>query len=115
MELKLNGRNYESDSFGSAAEVSGAEAMLQRALFTLRVRRGAFAPLPDFGSRLHLLQREKPSDREAVARGYVQEALSALEGLYLDSLSLQENADSSLTLQLSFTYKGDELDAELLI
>ncbi len=43
----------------------------------LRSRRGGFAPMPEYGSRLHtLLRGVRPADRESAARQYVAEAIA---------------------------------------
>ena len=78
MELKLSNGDYVPDGAGGFVRCAGAEGVLQRALFLLTCRRGAFALLPDVGSRLYTLAGEKKSARAALARQYCAEALSSL-------------------------------------
>ena len=59
MELKLRDGDYVPDGAGGFVRCAGAEGVLQRALFLLTCRRGAFALLPDVGSRLYTLAGEK--------------------------------------------------------
>jgi len=56
--------------------VHGEQALLQRVLFKLTARRGAFPFLPELGSKLHTLCREKPGARPALCAQYVRQALA---------------------------------------
>ena len=60
MALLLRGGDYVPDEMGGLRTVEGAEEVLQRVLFQLQARRGSFPFLPELGSRLYLLPREKP-------------------------------------------------------
>ena len=75
MELKLKNRDYCPDGAGGLERGEGAQAVLARVLFRLTARRGALPFLPELGSRLHEVLREKPSARLAAARQYVAQAL----------------------------------------
>ena len=75
MELRLEQGDYVPNGAGGFQRLEGAEALLQRVLFRLTARRGQFPFLPELGSRLYQLGREKPSAREALALQYVTEAL----------------------------------------
>ena len=66
MELKIKDRDYVSDGAGALVRVSGREELLERVLYKLSVRRGSFALMPELGSELHLLWREK-GERRATA------------------------------------------------
>lgn len=59
MELKIKDRDYVADGMGGLVRVSGWDELLERVLFKLSVRRGSFSLLPELGSKLHLLRREK--------------------------------------------------------
>ena len=52
MELRLREGDYVRDELGGVERLTGGEAVLQRALFRLSARRGAFPFLPELGSRL---------------------------------------------------------------
>ena len=65
MELKLEQGDYVPDGAGGFETLDGAQALLARVLFRLTARRGQFPFLPEMGSRLYLLGRERPSAREA--------------------------------------------------
>ena len=107
MELKLTDGKYKKGNYQSLAQVDEIEELLQRLEMKLRTRRGTFVPLPEYGSRLHLLSQEKPSNRQSAARQYVLEALANETDLELGYLELMSNTDGDAQLSLSFTYKGE--------
>lgn len=80
-ENLLRGGDYVPDGFGGFVRLQEEEALLERALFKLTCRRGAFPFLPELGSRLRELGRLRPSARNAAARQY---AAQALEGMGLE-------------------------------
>ena len=93
MELKIRNRDYVPDGMGGLQRVNGKAELLQRVLFLLTARRGGFAPLPTLGSRLYLLGREKPGNRQAAAKKYVAEALGGEAGVTVSDAA--------------FVYEGD--------
>lgn len=109
MELKLIDGKYMKGNYQSLAQVDDIEELLQRIEMKLRTRRGTFVPLPEYGSRLHLLSQEKPSNRQSAARQYVLEALADETDLILGSLELISDIGGDTQLSLSFTYKGEYL------
>lgn len=50
MELKIRNGDYIADGIGGERRADGAEALLERALFRLSVRRGSFPFLPELGA-----------------------------------------------------------------
>ena len=76
MELKIRNGDYIADGIGGERRADGAEALLERALFRLSVRRGSFPFLPELGSELYRLGHEKPSARAAAAKLYTAAALA---------------------------------------
>ena len=73
---KLREGDYCPDGSGAFDRAVGEEEVLERVLFQLTARRGSFPLLPQVGSRLSLLCREKPAARAALAAGYAAEALA---------------------------------------
>jgi hypothetical protein len=108
MEMKFRDGDYVPNVWGGFETVSGADELMQRLLFKLTARRGAFPFLPELGSRLYLLAREKPSTRKSAAEMYVREALSDESDITLLNLELTEDGDGFL-LKMSFEYEGEEL------
>ena len=114
MERKLVNGDYVPDGKGGLTVLTGAEEVLRRALFRLTARRGALPFLPELGSRLYLLPREKPSARQALAVQYAAEALGDKEDLRVTGAELCERADG-LGLTVYLDWQGQELSAGLLI
>ena len=89
--------------------LEGAEALLQRVLFRLTARRGQFPFLPELGSRLYQLGREKPSAREALALQYVTEALVQEPDLAVMGAELTETAPGQAALRADLNWQGAPL------
>ena len=77
----LRDGDYRPDGQGGLERASGAQAVLEQALFLLTARRGGFPLLPEVGSRLYELPRAKPADRGALGAAYAAQALAALPEL----------------------------------
>ncbi len=107
MELKLTDGKYTRGNYQGVEQVKEVQEVLQRIEMKLKVRRGAFVPLPEYGSRLHLLSRERSSNRHSAARQYVLEALADEKDVELDSLELVSTTDGDAKLVLTFIYKGE--------
>ncbi len=75
IEQQWNNGDLIPNGAGGFCHVEGSRALIQRVLFKLTVRRGSFPFLPELGSQLHTLSREKPSDRPALCAQYVRQAL----------------------------------------
>lgn len=106
---------YVPDGRGGYVTLEGGQAVLQRALFLLTARRGAFPVLPQVGSRLFLLPREKPGSRQALARQYAAEALAGLEGVAVADVCLEDRADGRLALRVLLDWNGQRLEAGLTV
>ena len=111
MELKLENGGYVPARYLDLATVSGAEELAQRIVMKLTARRGGFAPLPDYGSRLYALGAVKAGQREAAARQYIAEALSGETGVALTELAMDE-LDGALTLKLTFAAGDGSVEVE---
>ena len=86
MELKIRNGDYIADGIGGERRADGAEALLERALFRLSVRRGSFPFLPELGSELYRLGHEKPSARAAAAKLYAAAALAEETALTVEDV-----------------------------
>ena len=114
MEWKLSQGDYVPDGAGGLTALRGGEEMLARVLYRLTARRGALPFLPELGSRLYLLGRERPSARQALAVQYVTEALREEEGLSVQRVELAEDGEAGwLTVYLD--WRGEELTARLRV
>ena len=88
-ELKIRDGDYQRRGSG-LAKVDGTEALLQRVLFKLTARRGAFPFVESLGSRLW--------------QQYAAEALRD-EGLTVEDVTLQERPDG--TVAMTAALRGD--------
>ena len=112
MELELKNGCYVPAE-GALAVVGGADELRQRIHMKLCTRRGSFLPLPEYGSRLHLLHRCRAAQREAAARQYIAEALEG-ENLELEMLTMAQTGDK-LHLDMVFRTGDDTIRLETTI
>ena len=114
MERKLIRGDYVPDGRGGLIGLDGGQEVLARVLYRLTARRGSFPFLPELGSRLHQLGREKPSERPALAAQYVAEALREETDLAVRSVELrQDGAAGRLTVYLD--WQGEMLTARVTL
>ena len=109
----LQNGEYQTDDTGALRTVSGTAETVQRALMRLAARRGGFAPLPEYGSRLHSLGRLRPSQRAAAAWQYALEALAPEPEVVLRSAQLLPQADGSALLRVELVCGGERTDAAI--
>ena len=122
MELKIKDRDYVADGAGGLVRVSGWDealgsrdrALLERVLFKLSVRRGSFVLVPELGSKLHLLWREKGESRATAAKQYAAEALADEEGLSVMGVELVEK-NGLLELRVLLRYENETGEAVVTI
>lgn len=94
--------DYCPDGKGGIARAEGNWALMNEVLLRLTCRRGSFPLLPELGSRLYLLSREKPSARDMAARQYAAEALAPLDVTVTDAkVTMMENDAASVRVTLS--------------
>ena len=97
MELKIRNGDYIADGIGGERRADGAEALLERALFRLSVRRGSFPFLPELGSELYRLGNEKQS------------------ALTVENVELTERGDGILALRVLLTADGESAALEVTV
>lgn len=108
MELALRNGDYVSNGAAGLRRVQGTDALLQRVLFRLTAKRGAFPFWEELGSRLWQLGQLPASARQAAAKQYVAEALAEERGLSVENVSLSQGGErAALTAELS--YEGERL------
>lgn len=110
MELRLVNGKYVTAAQGGFETVSGSAELAQRIEMKLCARRGGFALMPQFGSRLYLLPAVRASEREAAARQYIAEALADEPQVELDAITLTYVGDSVLQLELNFSALESEFE-----
>jgi len=104
--------DYVPDGEGGLRRVAGGEELLQRVVFKLTARRGKFPLLPELGSRLYLLTREKPGRRRALAEQYVAEALADEPDLLVTGVTLDE---ARQRLHVTLVWQGKDLAAAVAL
>ena len=114
MERKLILGDYVPDGAGGLTVLEGSQEVLARALYRLTARRGALAFLPGLGSRLHLLGRERPSLRQALAAQYAAEALREEPELTVESVELAQGGETG-QLTVYLRWRGEELAAQVAV
>ena len=108
MALELRDGDYVPDGAGGLRRVRGREALLQRVLFRLTARRGAFPFLEDLGSRLWALGRVPGPERQAAARQYVAEALSG-EAVTVRDVALERDGGGRTAVTVWLRHEGEDL------
>ena len=115
MERKLIEGDYVPDGAGGLTTLTGSEEVLARALYRLTARRGGLPFLPELGSRLYLLPREKPGAWEALARQYAVEALRNETELEVTGVTAAPAGAGALEVQVSLSWKGEPLAVSLTV
>ena len=108
MELEPRDGDYVADGVGGLRRVRGREALLQRVLFRLTARRGAFPFWEGLGSRLWELGRVPALERPAAARQYVAEAL-AEEPVTVEDVTLEPGPAGTASVTARLRYQGEPL------
>lgn len=113
MRMLMKNGDYIPDMLGGFRQIPEHDKILSVALYLLSARRGRFAPLPEVGSRLYLLTREKPSQWESAAALYAQEALNSL-GITVTK-AVVTPAPEGLRVEIMGEYKGETLGLEATV
>lgn len=112
MELLLKNGDYVPDGTGQFRRVTGAKELLARVLFKLCARRGSFPFLPELGSRLYLLGREKPAQRQKKCEEYVTEALSGEPDMKVTGVTLTDSGERG-TVTVDLLWQGTDLSVSV--
>lgn len=115
METKLIRGDYVFNGANGTERLIGKEELLSRVLYRLSVRRGSFPFLPELGSRLHLLQHEKPMNRLPAAQQYVAEALAEERDVTVESVQLLPDAQPLPAIRVFLRYNGESTELTLSI
>ena len=94
MSLLLKERDYAADGNGGVTVVRDGDALVNEVLFRLTARRGSFPFLPELGSRMGQLRREKPSAWETLARQFAAEALGGMDGVTVTGAAVRREQDA---------------------
>lgn len=107
MELKLVDGDYvpNADLNCGFVTVEDRDELFQRILYKLTAYRGSFPFLPELGSRLWMLHREKKSARVAAARQYIAEALADEDFVRISDVAVTES-ENNLLVDVNIIYDG---------
>lgn len=108
MSLLLKDRDYTADGNGGVTVVSDCEELIGEVLFRLTTRRGSFPFLPELGSRMHQLRREKPSAWDSLAQQYAVEALADLPETVVTGAQVSQEGDR-LEVAVELLWRGVSL------
>ena len=114
MELKLQNGDYVLDGAARLCRVEGAEALLQRVLFRLSARRGAFPFWGTLGSQLWQLGRLPAAARLPAARQYVAEALADEAGIDISDVKVSEEKDG-ICVTVFLTSGGEDMEISVVV
>ena len=115
MELKLEQGAYVQAGNGFVT-VSGPEELAQRVMMRLTARRGGFAPLPQYGSRLYLLSRTaKPGQYETAEMQYIAEALEEEPGVTVQEVTVTSRPEGTLQIDAVFSAEGFSFSGNLTV
>lgn len=112
MELELQNGRYTPAANGMLREVSGVNELAQRITMKLAARRGAFAPMPNYGSRIYTILKVPPHERETKLREFIYEALRDEQGVKLTKITLSTEAQT-LKIWLDFACSTGDFAIEL--
>ena len=108
MSLLLDERDYVADGNGGVTVVRDGEALVNEVLFRLAARRGSFPFLPELGSRMGQLRREKPSAWETLAQQFAAEALAGLDCVAGTGAAVRQEQDA-LSVTVKLLWQGTAL------
>ena len=115
MELRLSNGNYVPDGRGGFETVEGIHEVLQRILFKLTARKGKFPLMPELGSNLYLLCREKPGDVKALAEAYISQALEDEDNIELTDINITYNDIDDISMSLEFVWNEEKLNVSVTV
>lgn len=112
-ELQLTNGDFVPNGMGDFCRLEGSQALIQRVLFKLTARRGAFPFLPRLGSQLYTLGREKESARQSLCMQYVRQALEDEEVTVTDVTYDSRNGQAQVKVYLKWQGELLEVTAQL--
>lgn len=112
-EVQWNGGDLVPNGAGDFCRLEGSQALIQRVLFKLSARRGSFPFLPQLGSRLHTLCREKPGARQALCAQYVRQALEDENVTVTDVAYTDQSGQAQVKVYLQWQGQPLEVAAQI--
>lgn len=113
IESQMANGDFIPNGMGDFCRLEGSQALVQRVLFKLTARRGAFPFLPELGSRLYTLGREKKSARQALCAQYVRQALEGEDVTVTEVVYGEQGKTAQVTVRLEWQGEPLEVTAQL--
>lgn len=107
-ELQMINGDFLPNGAGDFCRLEGSQALIQRILFKLTARRGALPFLPQLGSRLHTLVKEKKSARQSLCAQYVRQALEDEDVTVTEVTYIEQGALAQVRVNLE--WQGEPLE-----
>lgn len=100
MDTLIQDGDFVTDDRGYIKTVEGTDELLQQALLRLTARKGAFALDSELGSELYKLRGCNRQRLNAVARGFVEQALLPVSGLSVEDVQCTYTAEGTARLDV---------------
>ncbi len=107
-ELQMINGDFLPNGAGDFCRLEGSQALIQRILFKLTARRGALPFLPQLGSRLHTLVKEKKSARQSLCAQYVRQALEDEDVTVTEVTYIEQGSVAQIRVNLE--WQGEPLE-----
>jgi len=110
-ELQMTNGDFVPNGMGDFCRLEGSEALIQRVLFKLTAKRGALPFLPQLGSQLHTLTKEKRSVRQTLCTRYVCQALED-EAVRVTGVTYSEQG-AVAQVKVDLEWQGEPLEVSV--
>lgn len=115
MDTQIKDGDFVLDGRGRPVVVTGLKEILQQIMIRLTVKKGSFVYNPNLGSDLYKLYQYS-SDLESQAFLMVHEAISDMEDVFLENVTITQDDNDSITnlnVTVSINSNKEELEVSL--
>lgn len=115
MDTQIKDGDFVLDGRGRPVVVTGLKEILQQIMIRLTVKKGSFVYNPNLGSDLYKLYQYS-SELESRAFLMVHEAISDMEDVFLENVTITQDDNDSLTnlkVTVSINSNKEELEVSL--
>lgn len=112
MDMRIQNGDFVPDRRGIPRSCSGCEEVINRVLLALTARRGGFAKLPRFGSRLYQLRGGSQERMDSEAAVMVREALEEVDEVTVGEVSTARK-DTALTISVRLQMDAGDYDIKV--
>ncbi|MBC8570528.1 hypothetical protein [Zongyangia hominis] len=112
MDMRIQNGDFVPDRRGIPRGCFGVEEVVNRVLLCLTARRGGFARMPHFGSRLHTLRGGTQERMDEQAAMMVREALEGVDEVRVGDVSTARMG-SVLTVRVGLQMDAGDYDVKV--